>query len=141
MDIAFQLRDFTAALDASKDDLLRKLKQGVDLACLDVEAKAKEMCPKDTGNLMQSITSGSKADGNTVRGAVGTNLEYAVYVHEGTGRFSRTGMGRTGSWRYQDAEGNWHTTSGNPPQPFLENAYLSEGGKVREIVQKAIKGG
>ena len=142
MDITFNVGDFIADMNRAKDELLRRLQKGVNLACLDVEAAAKENCPKDTGNLMQSIMAEpAQIEGETVSGTVGTNLEYAVYVHEGTGQFSRTGMGRSGSWRYQDNEGNWHTTSGQAPQPFLENAYLSESGKVKQIVQAALNGG
>lgn len=47
------------------------------------EAAAKKLCPVDTGRLRNSITHALSGD-DTV--AIGTNVEYAIYVHEGTSR-------------------------------------------------------
>jgi HK97 gp10 family phage protein len=47
---------------------------------VDIEADAKAACPVDTGRLRASIE--HEVDGDTLR--VGTNVEYAVYVEEGT---------------------------------------------------------
>jgi len=93
-----------------KVELDKKLSemQDIDLskallnACLIVEASAKEKCPSRTGILRESIT--SEADEH--EGRVGTNLEYGVYVHQGTGIYATNGDGRETPWRYQDAEGN-----------------------------------
>lgn len=47
------------------------------------EGAAKRLCPVDTGRLRNSITHAFVTDKEIV---VGTNVEYAVYVHEGTSR-------------------------------------------------------
>lgn len=60
-------------------------------ACLLVEDSAKAKAPVNTGTLRNSIT--YEIEGDT--GIVGTNLEYAPYVHEGTGLFAASGDGRT----------------------------------------------
>ena len=66
-----------------------------------VEAQAKVNCPVDDGQLRQSI--GSEVKGNI--GAIGTNVEYAPYVHQGTGIYAVNGDGRKTRWKYQDAKG------------------------------------
>lgn len=105
-------------------------------ACLVVENAAKEKVPKDTGNLQNSIT--HEVDGD--EGIIGTNVEYAPYVEFGTGLFSSQGDGRKDvPWRYQDAEGNWHTTSGNKPQPYLQPAIQNNRDEIERVFQNAIK--
>lgn len=113
------------------------LTQALQQCCLMVENDAKINCPVDTGILRNSIT-------HTVsptRGEVGTNLEYSPYVHEGTGLFATHGDGRQDvPWRYQDAEGNWHTTSGQHPQPFLGDALKSNAREINNILTQAMGG-
>lgn len=87
-------------------------------ACLLVETTAKQKCPVDTGELRSSITHQVVGD----VGYVGTNKEYAPYVEYGTGVFAAHGDGRKDKWTYKDAKGEWHTTNGQKPQPFLEPA-------------------
>lgn len=102
-------------------------------ACALVEKSAKQNAPKGNGDLRRSIT--SKVEGLT--GEVYTPLEYAPYVEYGTGLFAESG-GRTDvPWSYQDDEGNWHTTSGMQPQPYMRPA-LNEN---RERILKLIKEG
>lgn len=98
--------------------------------CLLVENDAKRRCPVDSGQLRNSITH-EVIDGNV--GRVGTNVEYAPYVEYGTGLFSSKGNGRQTPWSYQDAQGNWHRTSGQKPQPYLQPALDSNR---RTIMQK-----
>lgn len=106
-----------------------------------VEKDAKRNCPVDTGNLRQSIT--YEVVGDTC--AVGTNVEYAPYVHQGTGIYATEGTGRTTPWRYQDDDGNWHTTLGQKPQPFLTSALDANREDITkmfyEMVRESIKNG
>lgn len=111
--------------------------QAMGQACAAVEASAKKKAPKDTGALRRSIQSKVENDGHEVIGTVFTPLEYAPYVEYGTGLFAE-GQGRTDvPWVYQDDEGNWHSTSGQKPQPFLRPA-LNEN---RKTVVKILGGG
>lgn len=57
-------------------------KVAVQKAAFDIEARAKELAPVDTGNLRRSIHCEFAPDGLT--GAVGTVVEYAVYQEFGT---------------------------------------------------------
>lgn len=52
--------------------------------CTQIEARAKQLCPVDTGRLRSSITSGLLDGEDTITGVVGTDVEYAPYVELGT---------------------------------------------------------
>lgn len=106
-------------------------------ACALVERTAKQNAPKGNGELARSIASRIERDGADVKGIVYTPLEYAPYVEFGTGLFAENG-GRTDvPWCYQDDKGEWHTTSGQHPQPFLGPA-LNEN---RELILRILRGG
>ena len=110
------------------------LKEALNESCLLVENTAKENCPVASGQLRNSIT--SNVSGET--GEVGTNVEYGVYVEYGTGVFN---PGRLTPWRYQDASGEWHTTTGQKPQPFLVPALDSNRDKILNIFKEKVKEG
>lgn len=125
------------------EDLIDKLEEledtanveaALETACALVEAAAKQKAPKGkTGELRRSIT--SKVE--NLEGVVYTPLEYAPYVEYGTGLFAENG-GRTDvPWSYQDDKGEWHTTSGMPPSPYMRPA-LNEN---REQILRLIKEG
>lgn len=90
--------------NSSMDEALKK-------ACLVVETEAKLRCPVLDGQLRQSIT--NEVDGKT--GYVGSNVEYAPYVHQGT--------------RWQKS------------QPFLEQALDSKREDIVEMFKKKIEEG
>lgn len=56
----------------------------------DVEADAKILCPVDTGNLRNSISTSVSGDGRSgsMSAEVGPTAEYGVYVELGTSRMS-----------------------------------------------------
>jgi len=60
------------------------LEQAFSAAGLDMQNKAKEMAPVDTGRLRQSIRKETINDGLGVR--VSTNVKYAVFQNNGTSR-------------------------------------------------------
>lgn len=89
-----------------------------------------------TGNLRNRITHDKQqdSDGNVII-MVGTNLEYAPYVELGTGIHAEGGDGRKTPWRYQDSKGNWHTTRGMPPRPFLRPAVERHKEEYRGVLK------
>ena len=132
------------------DKLLKKLEnlktvsveQAVNEACILVENDAKRRCPVDTGELRMSITHEiEETSENRITGAVGTNLEYAPYVEFGTGIFSSLGNGRQDRWSYKDAKGEWHSTIGQQPQPYLHPALDDNREEVKKLIQKKIEEG
>ena len=43
---------------------------------------------------------------------IGSDYDNAIYEEFGTGEYALYGNGRKTPWKYQDADGNWHTTTG-----------------------------
>ena len=132
MSIEFRgLEEFIDSLEKLEDTT--NVEAALGTACALVEAAAKQKAPKGNGDLRRSIT--SKV--NNLEGVVYTPLEYAPYVEYGTGLFAENG-GRTDvPWSYQDDEGEWHSTSGMPPSPYMRPA-LNEN---REQILRLIKEG
>lgn len=121
---------------ADTDNLVKALGD----ACAIVEADAKKRAPKDTGELRRSITSEIEATGSTINGVVYTPLEYAPYIEYGTGLFAANGGGRQDvPWNYQDDKGNWHSTNGMKPNPFLIPALDDNREQIIKILEGALK--
>jgi HK97 gp10 family phage protein len=114
-----------------------ELAQSMGKACALVERAAKQKAPKGNGELRRSITSKVITDIDGVKGVVYTPLLYAPYVEFGTGLFAEEGGRKDVPWHYQDDEGNWHSTSGMKPQPYLRPALYEN----REEVKRILTGG
>ena len=110
--------------------------QALKRACALVERSAKQNAPKGNGELARSITSRIEQDGNEIVGIVYTPLEYAPYVEFGTGLFAENGGRLDVPWHYQDDEGEWHTTSGQHPQPFLRPALNENREQILRILKE-----
>lgn len=137
MKINFEIQNLEEVLKSAIDE--EELKRAVGRACALVERRAKEKAPKDTGALRRSITSEvDYAEGGLIEGVVFTPLEYAPYVEYGTGLFAENGNGRKDvPWNYQDDQGNWHSTSGQHPQPFMRPALNESREEILKIIKEA----
>lgn len=123
------------------DEILEQIEELADVsnieaalgkACAIVERAAKQKAPKDTGALRRSIT--SKVE--DLQGIVYTPLEYAPYIEYGTGLFAEDGGRMDVPWNYQDDEGNWHSTSGQRPQPFMRPALNENREQILRIIKE-----
>ena len=134
MNIEFDgIEELLVRLDKMSD--ITKVQDSLSKATLLVEKEAKQNAPKDTGALRRSIT--SKVEG--LKGTVFTPLEYAPYIEYGTGLFAEAGNGRKKvPWNYKDDEGNWHSTSGMKPQPFMRPALNSNREKIKKILKEGV---
>lgn len=101
------------------------------------EGYAKDLAPVDTGDLRNSIS--HKVDPEEPAAYVGTNVPYAPYVELATGIYAEGG--RPTPWVYQDDNGNWHWTRGNPAQPFLKPAVADHAQTYRNIIEDEMKNG
>ena len=110
------------------------IETALNKCCALVERTAKQKAPKDTGELRRSIT--SKVE--NFEGVVYTPLEYAPYREYGTGLFAENGGRMDVPWNYQDDEGNWHSTSGMKPHPFMRPALDENKDQIIEILKGAI---
>ena len=120
-----------------KKEFEAALLRGLEKCGLVAEGYAKKLCPVDTGNLRNSIT--HTVDEQEPAAIIGTNNEYAPYVELGTGKYAEGG--RPTPWVYQDDEGHWHWTAGNPAQPFLKPAVADHQQTYRNIIEDELKNG
>lgn len=112
----------------------RNLDEALTKACAVVEASAKQKAPKGNGELRRSIS--SKVDGE--KGIVFTPLEYAPYVEYGTGLFAEVAGRKDTPWSYQDERGQWHTTSGMHPSPYMRPALEENREKIVSILKEGL---
>lgn len=109
-----------------------------------VAQKAQQLAPVDQGGLRGSIKSETRSEGGNPVAYVGSNLKYAVYVHEGTGIYSKTNprmitpkSGKALRWPAKNNSGSGNrryrggstsayvyskSSKGSPGRPFLLNA-------------------
>lgn len=111
-----------------------KIEKALGKACALVERSAKEKAPKDNGELRRSIT--SKVENN--EGIVFTPLKYAPYVEFGTGLFAEEGGRKDVPWCYQDDEGEWHSTSGMKPHPYMRPALEENREEILSILKESL---
>jgi HK97 gp10 family phage protein len=137
MSIEFQgLEEVLASLEELADPA--KYERALGKACALVEREAKQKAPKDTGALRRSIESKIEKDGDEIRGVVFTPLEYAPYVEYGTGLFAESGGRQDVPWNYQDDKGEWHSTSGQKPQPFMRPALDENREQILRILKEGL---
>lgn len=117
----------------NSDEILQKFKEATEAGLTSIGIKATEYaakaCAVDTGRLRNSIE--YKVVDTDVY--IGTNAEYAAYVELGTGQYYPGG--RDAPWRYKDAKGKWHTTSGAKPQPYLKPAATEHTETYKNILK------
>jgi HK97 gp10 family phage protein len=125
------------------DDLQRQLsnlganlakelsKAGLKAMRLNVEAKAKEKCVVDTGNLRASINTQEVIESGQSVIKTGTTVYYAPYIEYGTGLYAAGGDGRKTPWIWKIESPKWQGIlktdeilwHGSHPHPFLRPAF------------------
>lgn len=117
-----------------------RLERQMHKACALVEGEAKGKAPKGAGDLRRSIEYRVDKSPGEVEGVVFTPLEYAPYVEFGTGLFAEEHGRQDVPWSYQDDEGNWHSTSGMPPSPYMRPALAENRQRVVQILKEGLHG-
>ena len=133
--MSISIRGLEEVTEALEERLSEENNQKVlERACQLVERRARQIAPKGDGHLRRSIS--HRIEGE--EGIVYTNLLYAPYVEYGTGLFAEDG-GRTAvPWRYEDEKGEWHTTSGMDPMPFMRPALDQNRDKIIQLFREGI---
>ena len=129
--------EFIRSMENATAQMVLDMEKKVEKACLLVENQAKQDCPVDQGFLRASITSETEVTVDAITGRIGSNLEYAPYVHNGTGIYAVNGDGRKTPWFYNVKVGKYkggHLTVGQRPQPFLAYASLFNRDKIEKIL-------
>ena len=140
--IKFDLKNVDGVLEAIENLAdTSNLESALGKACALVERTAKEKAPKDTGELRRSIASKIEKTSEGLQGVVFTPLEYAPYVEYGTGLFAERGGRKDVPWNYKDDKGEWHSTSGQHPQPFMRPALDQNREEITRIFKEALSDG
>ena len=167
MEIKIEIQDNT---DEFKKEIEEKLKTALEAVGMQAEGNAKleiENLPRrvDTGLLRNSITHRVINENSVV---IGSNTYYAVYVHEGTGKYATKGSTGDGWWvyvrgstsskisahgkRYTEAQArrvvaflrskglDAHMTQGMKPNRFLTNAMQNYKDEYKKIIEMVLKG-
>lgn len=135
MNIHIDTSDVINKLDKVTENLSAGLHNALQEAGEIVRKDAVLNCPVQTGRLRGSIT--VNVEGNTAE--IGTNVEYAPYVEFGTGAKGDKSVAHTTrkSWTYYSG-GQFFTTSGHAPQPFLVPAYKNNRDKIKQLIRQAV---
>lgn len=100
-----------------------------------IERQAKELAPVDTGDLRRSITT----DGGGLSFEIGTNLEYAEYIEEGTSPHTISGN------EYLYWDGASHPVRsvnhpGNRAYLYMETAFNTQTEDLDDRIAEIIEG-
>ena len=137
MPFVYKLYDNVAdVLKATAEQKLRALEAVGIQAEGDVKDEITDLDAVDTGRLRSSIT--HQVDGDSVE--VGTNVDYAVYVHEGTGKYAIGGGTPKERWVYRDPlTGEFRTGFPQKPRRFIKNAMERFAKDYIEIIKEYLK--
>lgn len=95
--------------------------------------------PVDKGGLKEANDYKIKEKGLETTVDVGNPLDYAPFVHEGTGEFAKNGKGRKGGWAYKGDDGKVHFTRGQKPQEFIRGPMRREKVTTKKIIREIFK--
>lgn len=136
MDISISLEglgDCISAIErASGND--GKLQRALAAAGEVVRSAAAINAPVDTGYLAEHMT--ANVEGNSV--VIGPAADYGIYVEFGTGSKGEGDVAHTSkkSWTYYKG-GQFYTTSGQDPHPFLVPALKNNTGEIIRAFKEA----
>ena len=131
------LEDIFKEFDSLEDT--SQINAAMKKACAIVERSAKQKAPKGrTGELRNSITSKVDGSGSDITGTIFTPLHYAPYREYGTGLFAENGGRSDVPWVYCDEKGDFYTTYGMNPHPFMRPALYENRDKIIQVLKEGI---
>jgi len=111
------------------------LRQGAEMVTATAKQNIAALGLVDEGTLLNSVTYTIEGD----EAIIGTPLSYGAYQELGTGLFAVNGDGRKDvPWAYQDKHGEWHSTSGVHPHPWLIPALDSNKAAIAKMLTAAM---
>ncbi len=139
MNIHFDTSDVMDKLGKISENLTGGLQAALDEAGQIVRKAAVLNCASqdivDTGRLMGSIE--STVEGNSA--VIGPTVDYGAYVEFGTGSKGSKSVAHTTKkqWTYYSG-GQFYTTSGQKPRPFLVPALKNNSAEIKRIIRQAV---
>lgn len=122
-----------AKLNVLGGNVDKALEKGLTQAAKQVQATAKELCPRDTGQLVNSIYSKTERRNGQLVGIVGTNCEYACYLEFGTGQRGAESPSPPKDPKNVSYRMDW---IGIRAQPYLYPAFTSNKANIQRILEK-----
>lgn len=126
-------RDVAEAMDKVAEEMVKSMKQRLEAGD-----------HIDTGNLISSIHADTKAGSNEIVTEINIDAKseegtwYAEFLEFGTGIYNERGNGRQTPWVWQDRNGEWHTTRGMEPDPFIRPSVAEHIGELDAEVSHEI---
>lgn len=129
------LEELRAAFARAPQRVTKEVHEAVSRSAITVQRQARIEAPVDTGVLRGGIATKL----STFSAIIAPGAKYAIYVHEGTGKYARNGMGRKTPWAYKGADGRVRFTVGTNPNPFMERAKNKSEHTVQAIFDVAAR--
>lgn len=103
-----------------------------------LESEAVQLASIDLGQLRSQRETGVKNTSAEIIGELSFNAEHAAFVHQGTGIYATDGNGRKTPWKWvgHGKYAGGHTTVGQKPNPFLEEAVDKIYNNISEILAR-----
>ena len=114
-------------LGGNADDCMYK---GIGKSMTVIEGDAKDLCPVDRGELIDSIHSYTKKQGVEIKGTDGTHKQYAAYQEFETGQ---RGAESPSPPKAPIGNGYREDWSGMDAQPYLYPALMNNKDTVKEL--------
>ncbi len=125
---------FCDSLDDATTQLVQLAARNAETCGLYLEGQTKKETPVDMGLLRAANGHQVDVDNGQITLTLYNVMEYAPYVHQGTGVYAEDGDGRKTPWVYTDAKGNTHKTAGQKPNPFMRRAIEKNKGKISKLL-------
>ena len=125
-------------VDEAKEEIEKAAVAFLHEAAGEFESQVKRNTAVDTGQLKASWS--YVVDKEHLEAKIGSPLENAIWEEFGTGEYALEGNGRKTPWKYQDAKGNWHYTTGKRPRRALHKAYESLKNKIVKMARSKFGG-
>lgn len=129
-------QEFCDSLDDAVEELIARAARNAERCGLFLAGEIKKETPVDMGLLRAANTYQVIVDDGEIVILLANSMEYAPFVHQGTGIYAAAGDGRKTQWAYMDARGEWHTTNGQKPDPFMQRAIDKNKSKIEQFLGK-----
>lgn len=135
---------FRALSDGLQPAIVQALSEAGEDICDGMRRRLQAGGHVDTGELLDSI----RYEIDQAKGVTDMRIYadaesddgqmYAEFIENGTGDAHGVPGGREGTWRYQDRQGNWHTTDGMDADPFIKPSVDEVLPRLGEIVSNTV---
>lgn len=131
------LKELKAGMKKAPSFIGKEINQGIATSIIELERKARQEAPVDTGNLRSKHR--TKLDPLRMRGELLNVAKYATAVHEGTrARVIRPKKKKALSWKGAAHPVKKINHPGTQANPWLERTADKKRAKIERIMQKSI---